>query len=407
MANGHLELRSQLVAFRRIEGSHTGANIAGIFTGVLKDLGAQNSIGMITLDNASNNGTFVQEFHDPREYPSGLGTLGGRGIQPDPTSFSVHDHGIKSRSKSSYESSRQKIPHNLSLFITHKMNPLDLTGKVAVVTGGGTGIGLMIAKQLAKNGAKVYITGRRLEVLQKVATEIGQGLVPLQMDVLDKESITKAVKTINEADGKLDILVNNAGISGEWFKFVGDRDPNLGDLLFAESSFDKWTDILRTNTAAPFFVTMGFLSLLEKGARARKGETSSVINITSCVGTMKMVMNTFAYSVSKAGADHLTSSMATEFGLSKIPVRVNAIAPGVFSSEMTGSVYSSEMSGLEERLVQHMKGAMPGTLTAAPVNRPGKEHEIGMAAVYLSSSAGEYTNGTIMHIDGGLNMVNP
>ncbi|KAF5347182.1 hypothetical protein D9758_011065 [Tetrapyrgos nigripes] len=315
-----------------------------------------------------------------------------------PTSFSVHNHGIKSRSRSSHESSRQKIPHNLSLFITHKMNPLDLTGKVAVVTGGGTGIGLMIAKQLAKNGAKVYITGRRLEVLQKVATEIGQGLVPLQMDVLDKDSITKAVKAIDEADGKLDILVNNAGISGEWFKFIGDRDPNLGDLLFAESSLDKWTDILRTNTVAPFFVTMGFLSLLEKGARARKGETSSVINITSCVGTMKMVMNTFAYSVSKAGADHLTSSMATEFALSKIPVRVNAIAPGAFSSEMTGS---------EEALTQYMTGAMPGTMTEAPALRPGKEHEIGMAAVYLSSSAGEYTNGVIMRIDGGLNMVNP
>ncbi|THU83988.1 short-chain dehydrogenase [Dendrothele bispora CBS 962.96] len=282
------------------------------------------------------------------------------------------------------------------------MNPLDLTGKVALVTGGGTGIGLMIANQLSKNGAKVYITGRRLEVLQKVASDHNNKLIPLQMNVVDKDSIRSAAQIVEENDGKLDILVNNAGVSGPMYPFISDKSApehsTMGDSLFAQTSFDQWTEVFQTNTFAPFFVTTGFLSLLEKGARSRgEGETSSVINISSCVGTMNITMNSFIYVTSKAGVNHLTTSMATEFALSKIPVRVNCISPGAFPSQLTGS---------EDALNSYIT-QLPGTINPPPALRAGREHEIGMTAVFLSSSAGEYTNGVVLVVDGGLSLVNP
>ncbi|KAK7460511.1 hypothetical protein VKT23_009231 [Stygiomarasmius scandens] len=280
------------------------------------------------------------------------------------------------------------------------MNSLDLKGKIALVTGGGTGIGLMIAEQLSQNGAKVYITGRRIEVLQKVAAETNSALIPVQMDVSDKESIRNVAKAIEDADSKLDILINNAGISGPLYPFIFDKSApehaTLGDSLFSQSSFDQWKDVFQTNTFAPFFVTMGFLSLLEKGARSR-GETSSVVNISSCVATMKLSMATFIYGASKAGVDHLTSTMATEFALSNIPVRVNCVAPGAFPSQITGN--SDELNGYITKL--------PGAINPPPILRAGREHEIAMAVAFLSSSAGEYTNGIVLRVDGGLGLVNP
>ncbi|KAK7460512.1 hypothetical protein VKT23_009232 [Stygiomarasmius scandens] len=280
------------------------------------------------------------------------------------------------------------------------MNSLDLKGKIALVTGGGTGIGLMIAEQLSKNGAKVYITGRRIEVLQKVAAESKNTLIPMQMDVSDKESILNAAKTIEDADGKLDILINNAGILGPFYPFIFDKSApehaTLGDSLFSQTSFDQWKDVFQTNTFAVYFVTMGFLSLLEKGARLR-GETSSVVNISSNVSTMKLSFGSFIYGASKASVDHLTSTMATEFALSNIPVRVNCVAPGPFPSQITGS----------RDVLDSMVVKMPGAINPPPLLRAGREHEIGMAVSFLSSSAGEYTNGIVMRVDGGLSLVNP
>ncbi|KAF5364990.1 hypothetical protein D9758_008193 [Tetrapyrgos nigripes] len=277
---------------------------------------------------------------------------------------------------------------------------LDLNGKIALVTGGGTGIGLMIAEEFCKNGAKVYITGRRLDVLKKAA--VGKGLTPLQMDVSDKQSIENAVKAVDEAEGKLDILVNNAGIFGIGFPFAVDKSApehaKLGGSLFAQGSFDQWTEVLKTNTIAPYFVIMGFLSLLERGARSREGETSSVVNITSAMGAMRLSMGYFPYPVSKAGINHLTGILATEFALNKIPVRVNGIAPGAFPSEIIGT---------PEEVAKWITKPRPGAFNPTPLLRAGKPVEIGTAAVFLSSVAGEFVNGIIMNVDGGYSLVNP
>ncbi|KAF5362897.1 hypothetical protein D9758_007107 [Tetrapyrgos nigripes] len=281
------------------------------------------------------------------------------------------------------------------------MSPLDLTSKIALVTDGGTGIGLTIAKELSKNGAKVYITGRRLEVLQKTAGE-DPGLIPLQMDITDKQSIANAVKCIDETEGKLDILVNkrvSAGVTGPSFPVIIDRSAttanatSLGDALFMQDSFDQWADVFKTNTFAPYFVMMGFLSLLERGARARNRETSSVVNISSGAGTGKLLSACSAYPISKAGINHLTSVWATEFAIHKIPVRVSCIAAGIFPSELTGTA--------EEVAAALAIKPLPGLLSPAPLMRAGKQIEIGTMAVFLSSLAGESTNGAIIPVDGG------
>uniref|UniRef100_A0A0W0F2J8 Ketoreductase domain-containing protein n=1 Tax=Moniliophthora roreri TaxID=221103 RepID=A0A0W0F2J8_MONRR len=276
----------------------------------------------------------------------------------------------------------------------------NLSGKIALITGGGTGLGLMIAKSFLANGAaKVYITGRRLEVLQKAA-EAYPGLAPLQLDVTDKTSITAAVKVVQENDGKLDVLVNNAGIAGQPV-FTGetlDTSRSYGQAFFNDESFERWANTISTNTTSTFFMTMGFLDLLIESANARRREgdetaTSSVINISSGAGETHLSFFVVT------GLNHLTKTLATEFALKDIPVRVNAILPGLFHSEITAGI----PGGLENLA----KSAIPGGVNPTPLRRPGREGELGAAAVYLASDAGSYTNGHLLHVDGGHMLVNP
>ncbi|KAL0960937.1 hypothetical protein HGRIS_005942 [Hohenbuehelia grisea] len=284
----------------------------------------------------------------------------------------------------------------------------DLTGLIAVVTGGGTGIGLMIAQGLATNGAKVYITGRRLEILQKVADgwdkETG-GIIPLQMDATNKESILAARDAIAEKEGRLHILVNNAGQVGPTSPWFGDLSApqhqdaeTLGRALFDHASFEDWGQLYTINTFSIFFVTTAFLGLLEKGTREREQEgfLASVINTTSISGVIKLAQDHFCYNSSKGAASHLTKLLSTEFALKGIPVRVNAIAPGVYASEMT-------MDTIPADSVDKIgKGVKP-----VPARRAGTAEEMAGTAVYLASLAGCYTNGQEIVIDGGYVAVNP
>ncbi|THU86131.1 hypothetical protein K435DRAFT_923648 [Dendrothele bispora CBS 962.96] len=153
---------------------------------------------------------------------------------------------------------------------------------------------------------------------------------------------------------------------------------------------------------------MGFLELLEKGAKSRRhsgqsgdgglGETSSVINISSSAALFKLSMNTLAYPTSKAGINYLSKSMTIEFAVNKIPLRVNCIKPGIFPSKITGT---------RDELEKIAKEALPGGFRPAPAQRPGRDEELGMAAVFLASSAGGFTNGIVMRVDGRLALVNP
>ncbi|KAF5344788.1 hypothetical protein D9758_014435 [Tetrapyrgos nigripes] len=269
------------------------------------------------------------------------------------------------------------------------MSAISLQGKIALVTGGGTGMGLMIAKELSTNGAEVYITGRRLQVLEKTASE--NALIPLQTDVSEKESISNAIKSIDQAEGKLDILVNNAGIIRTLLDVLKGRDSpkdaKVGETAFAQDTFEEWGRIFKTNTAAPYFVTMGFVTLLEKGARARNG-TSSVINISSAGASIKL---------SPAGVNLLTQLLATQFALQNIPIRVNTISPGMFPSE------GMDAAGLDINQIASQPAL--GIFSPAPLLRLGRPSEIGTAATFLASDSGEFVNGQNLGIDGGISRI--
>ncbi|KAL0577811.1 hypothetical protein V5O48_004178 [Marasmius crinis-equi] len=288
----------------------------------------------------------------------------------------------------------------------------NLEGKIALVTGGGTGVGLTIAKGFAANGATVYITGRRLEVLQKVH-EQHSNILPLQMDITKKEEISRAAEFIAQKHGKLNILVNNAGITEPFYPFTQTGDvvelpyaPGAeqgGDrwsssTFFKMHDFASWAKVFETNTTAPFFVTMGFLDLLKSGAA---DSTSSVINIDSILGlsNAKMSYSLPAYNCSKAALEKLSMNLATEFAYNRIPVRVNCIAMGTFPSQVAGD---------RETLDAHLaKAPLAGTPGLCPLRRSGREEEVASTAVYLGSSMSGYTNGSVIVVDGGLHLVNP
>jgi len=283
----------------------------------------------------------------------------------------------------------------------------DLSGRVALVTGGGTGIGLMCAQGLAACGAKVYITGRRLDVLEKVSDtwdkQIGGEILPLQMDVTNKESILKVKAYIEAKEGKLHVLVNNAGQLGTTSPFLNDKEApenktaeSLGTALFNCQSFENWRSHFSVNLSSIFFVTTAFLGLLAKGSDDIPGYWSSVINITSISGIIKLAQNHFCYNSVKAAASHLTKLLSTEIGLKNIPVRVNAIAPGAFESEMT----------LAEITPENVD-SVGQNLLPLPSKRAGTGQEMAGTVVYFASRAGGYAHGQELVIDGGYTAVNP
>ncbi|KAK0448243.1 hypothetical protein EV421DRAFT_1924528 [Armillaria borealis] len=276
---------------------------------------------------------------------------------------------------------------------------ISLSRRIGLVTGGGMGIGFIIAKAFAANRAKVYITGRWLDVLKKAAasvTSFSGSIVPLQMDVTDEEDIKAGAKHIEEIDGKLDILVNNAGYAGAHNQ-AGSHDPNFtakkyaADDPFEPETVQNWADLFALNTIAPFFVIRAFQSFLMKGASSRPQGTSSVINISSVAAKMNTslpMVSVCALCVTKAALDKLTLVLAMSFSGRGIPIRVNVLQPGLFASEMA----------IKTQL-------LPGQVALIPARRHGSEVEMGMTALYLAVS--DYTNEAVLSVDGGLSLVNP
>ncbi|KAI5887559.1 NAD(P)-binding protein [Schizophyllum commune H4-8] len=282
----------------------------------------------------------------------------------------------------------------------------DMTDRVALVTGGGTGIGLMIAQGLAANGAKVYIGGRRKAVVEKSAQEFrGRGkLIPLLLDVTDKSSIIAAKDLIASTDSYLDVLVNNAGHSGPFSTWMSDDDDPrnhaaeaFGVGLFAEPQ-DEWMAHFKLNAYSSFFMTSAFVGLLEKGSERHGAWTASAITITSMCGSSKLAQSHYAYNAGKAAATHIARMFATELARRSIPVRVNSLAPGVFMSELTQSRLEK---GLDSMIMKQL-GLHP-----IPAGRIGSDVEMVGTALWMVSAAGCYLNGQEILIDGGHATLNP
>jgi NAD(P)-dependent dehydrogenase (short-subunit alcohol dehydrogenase family) len=210
---------------------------------------------------------------------------------------------------------------------------------VALVTGGGSGIGLMIVQALAINGAKVYVTGRTEEKLEKVAELYGKDIdgriIPISGDISQKSEIARLVKEIESKEKCLCILVNNAGISKGTHTVSESKNANeMKQNMFDEKSntFEEWTETYRTNVAAMYFLTTACLPLLQRSTETHKGYSGCVINITSISGLVRVSQHHPAYNASKAAAIHLSNMLGAEIVDAGLKIRVNNIAPGKLRS---------------------------------------------------------------------------
>lgn len=245
-----------------------------------------------------------------------------------------------------------------------------VTGKVALVTGGSRGIGLMIARAYVENGVKVYISARKTAVCQQTAAELSQigTCIAIPADLSTADGRATLVNEIKAEESKLDILVNNAGAA--WGAPLAD---------FPEAGYDKTMDI---NLKALFMLTRDLLPLLKESGKA--DQPARVINIGSIDGLRVPSMNNFPYAASKAAVHHLTRVLAVELGPQHITV--NAIAPGLFESKMTAWMLDNFQAEIE---------------AACPLGRIGSPEDMAGVALYLASRAGAYVNGAVIPVDGG------
>lgn len=245
-------------------------------------------------------------------------------------------------------------------------------GKVALVTGGTSGIGKMIATALVQGGAKVYVTSRKAAACQATSEELssfGQ-CVPLPADISRLEEIQRLADNLGKSEVALDILVNNAGTT--WGAPVES---------FPESGWDKVLDL---NLKSAFFLTQALLPLLR--IRASAVIPSSVVNIGSIDGLrVSPVFDAISYAVSKSGLHQMTRVLASR--LVKDNITVNAIAPGAFTSKMLAPM----LDLMEEEI-----------LATIPMKRVGEQDDIGGAALFLCSRAGAYVTGVVLPVDGGV-----
>ena len=248
-----------------------------------------------------------------------------------------------------------------------------LKGKIALISGGSSGIGKMIARGYVACGVTVYISSRKADVCEQVAKELSETgtCIAIPANITSPEDRKRLVSELTEKEDQLHILVNNAGTNwGADFE------------AYPDSAFDK---VMGLNVNAMFSLTRDLYPLLAKAATT--DDPARVINIGSMDGIHVPVVQqtgTYAYSASKAAVHHLTRTLAVDLGPNNITV--NAIAPGYFESKMTD--YALENFGNDIK-----KGC--------PLNRIGRPEDMAGIAIYLASRAGAYTNGTIIPIDGG------
>ena len=250
----------------------------------------------------------------------------------------------------------------------------NLKGKVAIVTGASSGLGVQFATALAKQGADIAIVARRVEKLNAVKADIealGVRCFAIQCDVLKNDDIKAAVAAILEYYGKIDILVNNAGI--------GLFEP-------AEIQSDEtWTKMMDMNLSSVYFLAR------EVGKHMVGNNYGKIINIGSIHSTVAMTgLPLSAYCTSKGGVLMMTKALANEWA--KYNITVNAIGPAYFESEMTEAVVGNE------EFAKVVK-------TYCPMGRIGKRGELDGAVVYFASDASSYTTGQILSVDGGWTVI--
>lgn len=244
-----------------------------------------------------------------------------------------------------------------------------LNGRIALVTGGSRGIGLMIARGLIDAGcARVYLTARKADALNSAVAELGEKAVALAGDLSTIEGIEALAGDLAAREERLDLLVNNAGAAwGAPFE------------AFPESGWDKTLDL---NLKTPFFLTQKLHPLLK--AAGASGQPAKVIMVASIDGMAVNAWETYPYQASKAALIHLTRRMAAR--LIRDNIVVSGIAPGAFASEMNKA--ARDNADFLAKMI--------------PAGRIGSAEDMAAAAIYLASRAGDYVVGTTIAVDGGL-----
>lgn len=248
------------------------------------------------------------------------------------------------------------------------MDRFRLDNKVALITGAGSGLGRQFAQTLSEAGATVVLAARRREKLEETAETIrgaGGSAICLDLDVTDSASIAKCFDEMHEQVGVADILVNNAGIARQAF--------------LTEITEEDWDAVLDTNLKGVFLVAQAAARAM---ISARK--PGSIINISSVLG-VRVSKALASYIAAKAGVVHLTQAMALEW--SRDNIRVNALAPGYFVTEINQAEFDQGAGTMVEKLV--------------PMGRVGDLPEIGGPLLLLASDAGSYMTGSLLAVDGG------
>jgi gluconate 5-dehydrogenase len=249
-------------------------------------------------------------------------------------------------------------------------NFFDLTGRVAMVTGTSRGLGQYMGRALAKAGADLVITSRKLSDLADFQAEVeslGRRAFPVELDVRDYDSIQAAVKAAVSHYGKIDILVNNAGLNV--------RKPAV-DL-----TWDEWNLVLDTNLRGEFFVAQAVAreTMIPEGY----GRIINIGSVTSVFGYAGLT----PYTASRGGVRQMTMSLADDWG--KNGITVNCLAPGWFKTKQNAVLYENKewLDYLVDRI---------------PMRRPGKPNDLDGAVVFLASEASEYVTGQTLLVDGGI-----
>jgi NAD(P)-dependent dehydrogenase (short-subunit alcohol dehydrogenase family) len=238
--------------------------------------------------------------------------------------------------------------------------------KVAIVTGGGSGIGLAIAEKFVAAGIATIIIGRNEKKLQDAVLKLGVLAEAIPYDVTDLASVPAVIKTIVEKHGTIDILVNNAGINMK--------------KNFTEVTDEEFQNILLTNVTAVFTISREVSKyMIEKGC-------GSIINISS-MASQYGLPKVIAYSASKSAIEGMTRAMAVE--LSPLGLRVNCIAPGFIKTDMSAKALDSDPERKNK------------VLSRTPMGYLGMPADIGEAALFLATDASKYITGIVLPVDGG------
>lgn len=250
-----------------------------------------------------------------------------------------------------------------------KSQLFDLSGRTALVTGGGRGIGRMITQGLLTAGVKVYISSRKAEACDAAAEELGENCFSIPGDISSEAGARKLAETYGTYESQVDILINNAGSA--W------------GADFSEVDEKSWDKVLNTNLKAPFFLTQNLHHQLRLSAQRSK-MPAKVINIGSVDAMTLNGAETYSYHASKSGLHHLTRRMAAR--LIEDNIVVNCIAPGAFATDMN----------------KLAKNHPEVSATGIPFGRIGNEDDITAAVIFLAARSGDYVVGHTLPVDGGV-----